>query len=107
MKDIGTVVRDRYTVNSGKNKTDMPSILYLDVIPGDPTQSLTLNGIRRYAAALGLKAVAGRSQSLDRLIEKDSIRLGYKLTSGNVGVSGKKVTLPHYMAAFLNPEVDA
>lgn len=54
-----------------------------------------------------VKAMAGRSQSLDRLIEKDSIRLGYKLTGGNVGVSGKKVTLPHYMATFLNPKVDA
>ncbi len=25
----------------------------------------------------------------------------YKLTSGNIGVSGKKITLPHYMAMFI------
>ena len=28
-----------------------PTILYLDTIPGDPIQALTLAGIRRYAAA--------------------------------------------------------
>ena len=26
---------------------------------------------------------------------------GYKFVDGNVGVSGKKVTLPHYMAMFI------
>ena len=50
-----------------------------------------------------VKAKGGRSQSLDRLLAKESIRLGIKLTGGNVGVSGKKVTLPHYMAMFLRP----
>ena len=34
------------------------TILYLDTIPGDPIQALTLAGIRRYAAALGWEAVA-------------------------------------------------
>lgn len=28
---------------------------------------------------------------------------GVKLTGGNVGVSGKKRTLPHYMTMFLEP----
>jgi len=50
-----------------------------------------------------VKARAGRSLSLDRLIAKDSIRHGIKLVGGNVGVSGKKITLPHYMAMFLLP----
>ena len=50
-----------------------------------------------------VKAKGGRSQSLDKLLAKESIRLGIKLTGGNVGVSGKKVTLPHYMAMFLRP----
>jgi DNA-binding LacI/PurR family transcriptional regulator len=35
-----------------------PTILYLDTIPGDPIQALTLAGIRRYAAALGWETVA-------------------------------------------------
>ena len=35
-----------------------PTILYLDTIPGDPIQALTLAGIRRYAAALGWEAEA-------------------------------------------------
>lgn len=48
-----------------------------------------------------VKASAGRSRSLDRLIERGSVPYGIKLTGGNVGVSGKKVTLPHYMAMFL------
>ena len=50
-----------------------------------------------------VKAKAGRSQSLDRLIAKETIKLGIKFTGGNVGVSGKKITLPHYMAMFLAP----
>lgn len=47
----------------------------------------------------------GRSQSLDRLLENESIRKGIKLVGGNVGISGKKVTLPHYMAMFLSPSI--
>ena len=34
------------------------TILYLDTIPGDPIQALTLAGIRRYATALGWEAAA-------------------------------------------------
>ena len=48
-----------------------------------------------------VKAGNGRSQSLDRLLASEDIPYGVKLTGGNVGVSGKKVTLPHYMAMFL------
>ena len=50
-----------------------------------------------------VKATAGRSQSLDRLLSRSSVRFGIKLAGGNVGVTGKKVTLPHYMAMFLSP----
>ena len=50
-----------------------------------------------------VKATGGRSQSLDRLVARESVRIGFKLTGGNVGVSGKKVTLPHYMAMFFAP----
>lgn len=50
-----------------------------------------------------VKATAGRSQSLDRLVSRPSVRFGIKLAGGNVGVTGKKITLPHYMAMFLSP----
>ena len=52
-----------------------------------------------------VKAKTGRSQSLDRLLENESIRKGIKLVGGNVGISGKKVTLPHYMAMFFSPPI--
>lgn len=48
-----------------------------------------------------VKATAGRSRSFDRLLGEAAVPYGVKLTGGNVGVSGKKVTLPHYMAMFL------
>ena len=47
------------------------------------------------------KAGRSRSRSLDNLLKKDSIPYGYKLINGNVGVSGKKITLPLYMTMFL------
>ena len=37
----------------------------------------------------------------DKLLANDEIAYGFKLTNGNVGVSGKKITLPHYMAMFI------
>ena len=48
-----------------------------------------------------VKAGNGRSQSLDRILRSGDITYGIKLTGGNVGGTGKKVTLPHYMAMFL------
>ena len=48
-----------------------------------------------------VKASNSSTASLDRLLARDDIPFGYKLTAGNVGVCGKKTTLPHYMAMFL------
>ena len=48
-----------------------------------------------------VKAQTGRTLSLDKMLRDDSIPYGYKLTGGNVGVSGKKITIPHYMAMFI------
>ena len=48
-----------------------------------------------------VKASNASTASLDRLLRRDDITVGYKLTGGNVGVVGKKITLPHYMAMFL------
>ncbi len=50
-----------------------------------------------------VKADNGRTRSLDKLLAFESIPYGIKLTGGNVGASGKKRTLPHYMAMFLSP----
>lgn len=48
-----------------------------------------------------VKASRGSTASLNALLEREDIRIGYKLIDGNLGVDGKKVTLPLYMAMFL------
>ena len=48
-----------------------------------------------------VKAQSGATRSLDKLLEEPDVPYGFKLTGGNVGVVGKKITLPHYMAMFL------
>lgn len=48
-----------------------------------------------------VKAGKSRSRSLDNLLAREDIPYGYKLVDGNVGQSGKKITLPLYMAMFL------
>ena len=48
-----------------------------------------------------VKASNGATVSLNDVLEKSNVPYGYKFIDGNVGVSGKKITLPHYMAMFL------
>lgn len=48
-----------------------------------------------------VKAGNGSTISLNTLLEKEDIPYGYKLISGNVGVNGKKIVLPLYMAMFI------
>lgn len=48
-----------------------------------------------------VKASQNRSASLNEFLERNDVTRGYKLVDGNVGVSGKKITLPHYLAVFL------
>ena len=48
-----------------------------------------------------VKAGRNTSKAFDRMIEREDIAVGYKFINGNVGRSGKKITLPHYMAMFL------
>lgn len=50
-----------------------------------------------------VKAQTGATRSLDKLLAEPSIPFGYKLTGGNVGGVGKKISLPHYMAMFIHP----
>ena len=47
-----------------------------------------------------VKSSNGATVSLDEVLELPQVPYGYKLVDGNVGVSGKKITLPHYMAMF-------
>jgi hypothetical protein len=48
-----------------------------------------------------VKAGKSKSKSLDNLLKRDDIQYGYKLIDGNVGVAGKKITLPLYMSMFI------
>lgn len=41
--------------------------------------------------------------SFDTLLKDASVPCGYKFVDGNVGVVGKKITMPHYLAMFLKP----
>ena len=50
---------------------------------------------------LEVKAKTGRTLSLDKVLARGEIPCGYKFTGGNVGISGKKITLPHYMSMFV------
>lgn len=48
-----------------------------------------------------VKASRGSTVSLNDMLERQDVNLGYKLIDGNVGRDGKKVTLPLYMAMFI------
>ncbi len=48
-----------------------------------------------------VKAGNNRSRSLDRILQSETIPYGYKLISGNAGMTGKKRSIPLYMAMFL------
>ena len=48
-----------------------------------------------------VKSSNGMTISLNEVLGKPQVPYGYKFVDGNVGVAGKKITLPHYMAMFL------
>ena len=58
---------------------------------------------RAAVAPVEVKASRGSTASLDDLLGRDEVRVGYKLIDGNVGRFGKKVTLPLYLAMFRLP----
>jgi len=51
---------------------------------------------------LEVKAGNGRTLSLNKFIEKFKPPYAFKFINGNVGTDGKRITLPHYMAMFLD-----
>ena len=55
----------------------------------------------RGVVPIEVKASNGATISLNEVLGKPHVPYGYKFIDGNVGVSGKKITLPHYMAMFL------
>ena len=48
-----------------------------------------------------IKAGRNKANSLGRILENPLVPYGYKLSSQNVGVSEKRITLPIYMLMFL------
>ena len=48
-----------------------------------------------------VKVNNGSTISLNEMLKRPDIPYGYKLISGNVGVNGKKIVMPLYMAMFL------
>ena len=48
-----------------------------------------------------VKSSNGATISLNEALENPQVPYGYKFIDGNIGVSGKKITMPHYMAIFL------
>lgn len=48
-----------------------------------------------------IKAGRNKANSLGRILENPLVPYGYKLSSQNVGVSDKRITLPIYMLMFL------
>lgn len=48
-----------------------------------------------------IKSGRKKSKSLDKVLELDDIPYGYKLADQNIGVLGKKITLPLWMMLFL------
>ena len=50
-----------------------------------------------------VKSSRGSTVSLDSVLEREGVDVGYKLIDGNVGRHGKKVTLPLYLAMLPLP----
>ena len=48
-----------------------------------------------------VKSSNGATVSLNETLGMHGVPYGYKFVEGNVGVSGNKITLPHFMAMFL------
>ena len=54
-----------------------------------------------------VKAKKGSTASLNSMLEREDVRMGYKLSSGNIGVAGKKITIPLYMAGYLKRALES
>lgn len=59
--------------------------------------------IERNAKIIPIEVKSGnnRTISLNEILKNDDIEFGYKLIDGNIGIEGKKIILPLYMAVFI------
>ena len=59
--------------------------------------------IEKNGSVVPIEIKSGRTSavSFNRLLEQKDVEIGYKFIRGNVGKTGKKVTLPHYMTMFM------
>ena len=48
-----------------------------------------------------VKSSNGPTISLNEFLKREDVLFGYKFISGNVGISGKKITMPFYMMLFI------
>ncbi len=85
---MGLLVRSGYAPSYYLPKTNLSEIDFL--IESE-------NGI----VPIEVKAGNDSSVSFDRFLNRPDVEIGYKFVNGNIGKSGKKITLPHYMAAFI------
>ena len=53
------------------------------------------------AVPLEIKSNRGVPKSMNSFLDRDEVKVAYKLSAQNAGRSGKKITLPLYMAMFL------
>ena len=49
-----------------------------------------------------VKAGNNRSQSMNQLLKDENIPYGYKFVNGNCEMNGKKITLPLYLAMYVD-----
>jgi hypothetical protein len=49
-----------------------------------------------------VKSKRGTTASLKTVLNKPNIEIGYKFGVGNVGIEGKNITLPLFMAMFIS-----
>ena len=54
-----------------------------------------------FAVPVEVKAARGDTLSLNSFLAQYNPGYAYKLIDGNIGISGQKITLPHFMAMFL------
>jgi hypothetical protein len=62
-----------------------------------------VENVRGELAIIEVKATSGRSKSAKTVLNNDNyaVKICYKLSENNIGVTDKMVTLPYYMAMFL------
>jgi hypothetical protein len=62
-----------------------------------------VENIKGEIAIIEVKATTGRSKSAKTVLNSDKYdaNIGYKLSENNIGVADKMITLPYYMAMFL------